>query len=154
MKNIKNLFVTYEIALLLKELGFDEECLCCYTSKSNDNTFDQLWFSDQVWNNSDFHKNPRFCKNTDFGNEKACATPLWQQAVDWFESKGYYINATRAFRWNPRPIEFSGWCVYIGAENPEEEFECNSYFLYHHYSTKIEAQEQAILKCIELCQKK
>lgn len=128
MKNIKDLFVTYEIALKLKELGFDENCFGYYDLFNN-----KLVYTFNVDN-----------------SKIELKAALWQQAVDWFESKGYYINATRAFRWNPRPIEFSGWCVYIGAENPEEEFECNSYFLYHHYSTKIEAQEQAILKCIEL----
>lgn len=56
--------------------------------------------------------------------------------------------------WNKLPVEFSGWCIFIGTENPEEVLECNSYYVNHFYSTKYEAREQAILKAIELIKEK
>jgi len=84
---MKNLFVPYEIALQLKEKGFDEECLACFTSKISDNNFNQFWYSEQIWDNSDLHPNPRLCRNSDFGNINSCTAPLWQQAVDWFREK-------------------------------------------------------------------
>lgn len=136
---MKNQFVTYEIALKLKELGFDEPCL-------------SYWFTVKG-NNPQISKNDIYFngyKNYHDGNTIA---PLWQQVIDWLETKGYYINITRVFEWNPLPIKFLGWCIYIGAENPKEQLECNSYYIDHYHPTKQEAREQAILKCIELCQK-
>lgn len=92
---MKKQFITYEIALKLKELGFDEECFCCYTSKLNDNNFNQLWYSDQIWGDSDFHPDARICRNTDFLNEKSCTAPLWQQAV-WFLAEKYSMIVAAA----------------------------------------------------------
>lgn len=143
MQTIRKQFVTYEIALAMKELGFDENCIaafyndkyhdlisCCYDSMEGDFIVEN--------NNDEFH----------------LRAPLWQQCIDWIETKGYYINITRVFQWNPLPIKFLGWCIHIGAENPEEQLECNSYYVRHYYPTKQEAHEQAILKCIELCKSK
>lgn len=60
-------FVTYEIALKLKELGFDEECLGWFWGKTpvleiGRTTLDALI-------------NP------------AILAPLWQQAIDWLREK-------------------------------------------------------------------
>lgn len=134
-------FVTYRIALKLKELGFDEECLGDYYIIPSDKTPNP---------NGEFLG----LKYEDVSSyTKLVSAPLWQQVIDWIESKGYYINITRVFQWSPLPIKFSGWCIYIGTENPEEELACNSYYIDHYYSTKKEAIKQAILKAIELCQK-
>lgn len=140
-------FVSYEIALRLKELGFDEACICLYRKYINSIRFFAI---DQNWGCS----LSGMCKKYgDKIEENECLAPLWQQVIDWLETKGYYINITRVFQWNPLPIEFSGWCIYIGTENPEETLECNSYYVSHYYPTKQEAYEQAVLKALELCQK-
>lgn len=148
----KNQFVTPEIALKLKKLGFDGECFGYFNEKE---TLKMRYFVDLNWVGFKLK-----CKNIDKGIEidkninKLCLAPLWQQAIDWLETKGYYINITRVFMWNPLPVEFSGWCIFIGTENPEEVLECNSYYVNHFYSTKYEAREQAILKAIELIKEK
>lgn len=57
-------FVPYELAVKLKELGFDKDCLGVYYNKDG---------------------NVRF----NLGTEKGDA-PLWQQAFDWFRDKGLH----------------------------------------------------------------
>jgi hypothetical protein len=74
---MKNQFSTYEIALALKELGFDKKCLGYYHNQVE----------------------PSFCNNLDRGNSvtnsesryilypQDCSAPLWQQAIDWFREE-------------------------------------------------------------------
>lgn len=65
---IQNQFCSYEIALKLKELGFDEECLTSFDPGWNFNVP-----SGRTKNNSNF-------PNENITNQK-CAAPLWQQAI-------------------------------------------------------------------------
>jgi hypothetical protein len=71
---MKEQFVTYEIALELKELGFNEECLFWYNPTSIINLEGQYWRNSSNWLNSD-----------------QCTAPLWQQVIDWLREK-YDIN--------------------------------------------------------------
>lgn len=135
MSEIKEQFVTYEIALKLKELGFDEKCLGMYGSEFEFVVDESSWRYAQI-------------------SKDVLQAPLWQQVIDWLEKKGYYINITRVFQWQPLPIKFLGWCIHIGTDNPEEELECNSYYISNFYPTKKQAINEAILKAIELCQNK
>lgn len=71
---MKHLFVSYEIAKLLKDKGFNEECLgtwCNYHLQLIDN--------------------PKFIKkNKKFVGKHLnmfCSAPLYQQVIDWFREK-------------------------------------------------------------------
>ena len=64
---MKKEFVPYELALELKELGFDEEC----------------WFYYQ--HNSELRISLSFLHNK-FSNQMQCSSPLWQQVFDWFRN--------------------------------------------------------------------
>ena len=57
-------FVTYEIALALKELGFDEPCLAYFEDKE---------LMHGMLNN--------------LGKRRYLVSPLWQQVIDWFRIK-------------------------------------------------------------------
>ena len=77
-------FVPYELALKLKELGFDECCFKAYrqshftlTTGEEDETPFRLY--DLLTSNS-FYNGWR---------EGECTAPLWQQTFDWFREKGY-----------------------------------------------------------------
>lgn len=127
-------FVTYEIALKLKELGFDEPCIAYW--KNNKEWHHPILCSEFKLDNSrtDFYNQ---CNN----NEEISA-PLYQQVIEWF-IKTYKIN-----------------CV-AGYTNDDEEFMAiidrpNQDIDYNMNSTKFypEAREQAILKCIELLKSK
>ena len=66
-------FVPYEIALELKQLGFDEPCFAYYDIAQKFN-----------FPGCTMH-------NRNFINLKATMTPLYQQAFRWFREK-YYLN--------------------------------------------------------------
>lgn len=74
MSDLKHLFVPYELAVKLKEKGFDELCFGGYSVTIKSDEFDMFAL------NSRLHT---LQKNSDFGKGVACA-PLYQQVVDWF----------------------------------------------------------------------
>lgn len=107
---MKKQFVTYEIALKLKELGFDEECFAYYNKMGSfvdedgsiykkskvlfleyDNQFNQispLWFEKDIikemWDEGSYWDGEHSrCKLV--GND--VKAPLWQQVIDWFREK-------------------------------------------------------------------
>lgn len=69
MNSIENQFVPYELAVKLKELGFDEECLGSWGEKDGN----YIVVSDCEWS----------CMGYD-ENYTEIDAPLWQQAFDWF----------------------------------------------------------------------
>jgi len=117
---MKEQFVTYEIALKLKELGFDEPCLACYIDK-------QLHLEQPDYLRSQ--------KKADyiFGPQNVILAPLWQQVIDWFREE-YKIR-----------IDVSE--IYPEADNYHYAINLGwSYF----EGTYYQAREAAILKAIEL----
>ena len=74
---MKEQFVTYRIAMKLKELGFDE---ITFTYFKEDCTLEE----DIICiNGSKFWNLP---------NIKEIAAPLWQQVIDWCDSKGLLVG--------------------------------------------------------------
>lgn len=71
---MNHLFVPYELAVKLKEKGFDEPCLAIFTNEGFRMTNEPL-------------------KNSDIDNWKVMF-PLYQQVVDWFEKYFIYIHTT------------------------------------------------------------
>jgi hypothetical protein len=71
---MKNEFVTYEQALALKELGFDEPCFSFYID------VDKFLYTNQKW--LDYNLNSR-----------RISAPLYSQAFRWFREKhGLHAN--------------------------------------------------------------
>ena len=70
---MKKQFVTYEIALQLNDLNFDEPCFSCYDEKG--------MFALTIMSLKEFYTN----SEEDTWN---CTAPLWQQVIDWFRDKG------------------------------------------------------------------
>ena len=69
---MKEQFVTYEIALKLKELGFDELCFGEYIIPENPEL--------EIYQDNDY--------NMYYDKPKSiCLAPLWQQVIDWFREK-------------------------------------------------------------------
>lgn len=121
---MKEQFCTYEIALKLKELGFNEECLASY-------------FEWPIPDRGTFELSLR-------GTIHA---PLWQQAIDWFREK-YDLHIVVTVNPYSEIDEVNGYKIYDGYKNMQcvSNQETQSW---SHYK----AREQAILKCIELCKK-
>ena len=123
---MKKQFVTYEIALKLKELGFDEECFGRYEGTD---------YYLEKWNGVKLEPTHTTSQNT-FSWQLASA-PLWQQVIDWFREKhkirvcnlvNIYIEAT--------------FIIYHSTD--VEVIDGNDFY---------KTREQAILKAIELCKK-
>jgi hypothetical protein len=64
---MKKQFVTYPIALKLKELRFSEPCLGYYPPLKKELT---IWYNPEITNEGEF-----------------VLAPLWQQVIDWLEEE-------------------------------------------------------------------
>ena len=92
---MKQQFVPYEIALKLKDKGFDEECLGTYQIRSANPSY---MYGKIAYYDIETNKVPKLCiehskiqKNSYLENEifndvkwGSIAAPLWQQVIDWF----------------------------------------------------------------------
>ena len=78
---MKKQFVTYEIALKLKELGFDEECFGYY---SQNDTNDMHYLC--IYQEEDYFL------SGDVPSIIGLEAPLWQQAIDWCDLKGLLVG--------------------------------------------------------------
>lgn len=86
---MKEQFCTYEIALQLKELEFDERCFGCW----EDNTEYGIPFIVGYDLDTPEYYNLK---------ENCVAAPLWQQVIDWFREKyRFHIQIT--------PISYSNF---------------------------------------------
>lgn len=70
-------FVTYKIALKLREMGFDEPCIAYWKDEIDD-------FAPNLYSNFSInHSTVTYYKSTEGSGLKKLIAPLWQQAVDW-----------------------------------------------------------------------
>ena len=124
-------FISYEEALALKELGFDEQCFATYNSdkKVNRNpshNMEDLPIEGQpyYWNNSKIYKS-------------CITTPLYQQAFRWFREK-YKLDPTiKSWTENNKII------YYISTEpiGKPSRYKC--------YEVKKDSYEEAELACLK-----
>ena len=122
-------FVTYEIALKLKELGFNKECLAYYNNPP---------YPDLMHNCENVMESNFIIEN--IGN--SLKAPLWQQVIDWLrEKQNICIDI--------EPITFDDEPTYIfeiiNLKNGMLLNNINSSFI-----DSSEALEQAILEALEL----
>ena len=145
---MKEQFVTYEIALKLKKLGFDEFCFAHYingdliTKTAILKSSTMQYYQQNNINPSNQYK------------DKKCTAPLWQQVIDWFRNKyNLLIDSPKLDELN-----IGKWSVKITSLDKStvlEEFVDQPYWrLYRCFRTYEEAREQAILKAIELIKNK
>lgn len=71
---MKDLFVTYKIALKLKLLGFNEPCFVTYSTANNDGNGDFAQTDDGSW-----------IRNSEI--KYGFTAPLYQQVIDWLRIK-------------------------------------------------------------------
>ena len=147
---MKEQFVTYEIALKLKELGFDEECFAIFFRTILNNGRTVNYISDD-WE-SPFYKNRT---NSESNSIDIVSAPLWQQVVDWFlKKKHLYIDITFKEVKGPKIEGINS--VYLDIEI-YSIFDGDAWKKYRFSEISDDyyyAREQAILKAIELCKDK
>ena len=140
---MKKQFVTYEIALKLKELGFDEECLAYYDIKMLFPVEQPLpdefntTKTNNIYYNNDFHYTSIKLE------DDIIIAPLYQQVTDWIREKyGIHID-----------LDFGlGWGYGFIPVGTELTYNWNHFEDGHKWSY-YEARKQAILKAIKLCKK-
>ena len=86
---MENEFVTYEIAKLLKELNFDEPCLAWYYFNEENSSYALNSFKQDYGDKFDWWKYSEL--DSDVYVDHLIA-PLWQQAIDWLDSKGLLVG--------------------------------------------------------------
>ena len=145
---MKKQFVTYEIALKLKELGFDEECFGRYEGAD---------YYLEKWNEVKLEPTHTTSQNT-FSWQLASA-PLWQQVIDWLREK-HNIHISIYPKMDVNCVDYTVKIYqyledsYLGEGEDEEYFPGGlKMILEERLETYEEVREQAILKAIELCQK-
>jgi len=147
---MNNQFVTYEIALKLKELGFKEPCFKAYfkyTLSSSDCTLIQLlsplveiYGENYLFNNNDDIFIDKSISGD--GDGAKCTAPLWQQVIDYFREKHNLIIYVSTYQKNKHLF---GVFTYGDKELTE---------LSEWISSYEEARKSGIWKAIELINNK
>ena len=139
-------FVTYEIALKLKELGFNEKCLASYYTDDERN-YDKGDIYDcrrKLSSSIDFDPFKEEFDNFYINSNETyyVSAPLWQQVIDWFREKhNMYIEITYE---GGLQKDTSLYSFQIWSNQTSNKSDKMNYY---------KCREQAILKAIELCQK-
>ena len=146
-------FVTYEIALKLKELGFDEDCSAVFYQGKfmNGHIEPHVWYLvNSISTNSD-------CNSLDI-----VTAPLWQQVIDWFREE-YDLHISFEPVYKPQQFTNLMYCYAISTkknyyggmdDNLDNWLKLNDGGnMFHIENSYYTAREQAILKAIELCKK-
>ena len=137
-QGMKSLFCPYELALELKELGFDEISLFCY---------------DTIYEGNPLSHCPHLLLNSQlegFENEPISA-PLWQQALRWFREKH---NLEASIQRMPPEVygkgkgDIKNYLLYIWAENLNPRGQQTL-----HFDTYEEAEFECLKKLIEIVKK-
>jgi len=102
MNTIETLFVPYELAVKLKELGFDEPCLAYHTRKKDIIPLQQIRYEFNELKNSEI--NSTYCSSV---------APTYQQAFRWFREKYDLIYVI---------VKAESWFFTINGCNTQEGF--------------------------------
>ena len=149
---MNNLFVPYEIALKLKEKGFDEPCFITLNPYRT--------IRDSHRHNDSYY----FHNSSSLLEEKCVAAPLYDQVIDWFIEK--HNIEIDALRYTYSGGKFQGkkymWFVdeYDPHYNKEREAEDADWIVNHRegqgydFTSRKEALNAGILKAIELVKQK
>ena len=157
---MKEQFVTYEIALKLKELGFDEPCLASYYTDDErnyvkDGTYD---CRQKISSSIDFDPFKEEFDNFYINSNETyyVSAPLWQQVIDWLRDEhDIVIEITRQkyFDTYANSYAYEVVCKVYKNKDLEGSVVIRDNKNNHIFYSYEEAREQAILKAIELCQK-
>lgn len=148
-------FVPYELSVKLKELGFDEECFGYYGKEKDKYDAKLEILYDTKHNSSQWRtiqnvfrsqRNAESFSESYYTKKYYCLAPLWQQAFDWFRTKGFDMWVSRSFNcFNVNIVEY----------NVEEDCsdDVTDGLVFRDFIGYEEARLACLEKLIELCQK-
>ena len=138
-QGMESLFCPYELALELKELGFNEGVLAQYRVDGY-----LCWGKDDCSLGSDISDEDY--KNNCFP-EFGCRAALWQQAFDWFRDVMLLDNFIIPYWFIDGEYKVKKYTYSIEPSNRfDEYFDCDS----DQYETYEEARQACLEKLIEL----
>lgn len=155
---IQEQFVSCEIALKLKNLGFDEECFAfSYIDKKIRMYYEEYeklcTVNYGTITNSIIDDKVIFVEDEDGNIEEIIAIPLWSQVIDWLREKhDINVEITRLPNVSKYGIVVTN-IKYIPKDHSKVENFIYGKFItfdYIRFDTHQEAREFAILKAIEL----
>lgn len=121
------LFVPYNLALIIKEKGFNEDCLTLYKT-------DKRIMNSDDWccgtNNSHLTK-----------EWMSCLAPTYQQAIDWLDKKDIHVESEYDYLKNCYNIKF------VEKKSSNKWME---YTLFYNCKTKKEALDRGIEEALKL----
>jgi len=118
-------FLPYELAVKLKELGFDEPCFGWYAKR------DSVRIANGVFVGN----------HGSYSYELGCYAPIWQQAFDWFRDKHSLVHSVN-------PLTLDSWCYSF-----EDKYNHKIHNLENNFKTYEEARQACLEKLIELISK-
>lgn len=122
MEELKDIFVSHDIAVQLKEIGFDDLCIAYFNSTSTVPEYPYRYVKD-------YNKNSTESKNF-------ITAPTYEQVFKWFRDKNYLSSVVS---------NFGSFYGYIEHTREAEAFATDK-----DYSSYEEAREQLILKLIDI----
>jgi hypothetical protein len=128
---MKNLFVSYNIAKRLKDLGFDEDCLAYYEPNGTLRSIGPIIFDYEG-----------LSRNT--GYKDIIAAPLWQQVVTWLRTKKK-INVFIGFRPNVKKWDVFYYDMNLNGKEYVKSQTMEKYRSREIFDSAEEALESAII---------
>ena len=138
-------FITYEQALELKGLGFNEPCFGWFRSTLIPSNFTEYFLETEFGMN----ESPSDWVNSNF-LDKACSAPLYQQAFRWFREK-YNIDS-----WITKEHKYrKPFCWYIQDNITiyNSDLRTNGLTYETFFQTHKEAELECLKKLIEIVKK-
>jgi hypothetical protein len=144
-------FIAYELALELKQLGFNEPCFAFYQTEYNEDSPIMVDDDDQ-YRISGF----RTCKNSEIPNHYT-ASPTYSQAFRWFREKYglyYTMYIIRPFKNPEEEYPEEVWIAQVCQSDIKEFINTDNGLAINHFYTYEEAELTAIKKLIEIIKEK
>lgn len=141
MKKVKDKFVPPKESFKIKELGFNEECICWYSAYYSTKEPKLLIGTTKTFRN--LLRNDMYTYEFNILN---CTAPLWQDAFDWFSDT---FDLRTSFPSNS-PICYDYVIATSNCMFKEDAFEDED----EHYVSLYDAQLACIRKLIEVVESK
>lgn len=146
MESIEREFVSYEIAVQMKKLGFKDICFGYYNNHpARSNNPRGLVIGKEIYGVFQDHN-----EETE-GDDLVCSAPTYSQCFKWFENKGLfsYIYPNGNIGYKKGSFLESLTHRYMILQEDKDAIECPIKF---KLVTKQEAELALLKKLIELCQ--
>ena len=139
-QGMESLFVPYEIALELKQLGFDEAISTYYSFPDNELSYVM-----------DGHSKVSVRRNSQFGH--AVSAPTYSQAFRWFREK-YKLNGFIGFRPNVKQFDCHVYDMSLSGKEYVKQRTMEEYNKDPKVGTYEEAELACVIKLIEIVKNK